>query len=73
MWARPRLDVARHQLGQPPRSGGRESEETDRLANRVEFQIGRQLLAQLDRHTALHAQLDRFIARFEVAIDQQAV
>ena len=40
---------------------------------RVVFQIGRQLFAQLDRHAGPHAELDRFIAGLEVAVDQQAI
>jgi hypothetical protein len=72
MW-RGRCDVAGHQRGQPPRAGLVEAEESHRLADGVELQVRRELLAQLDRHAVAHAQFDRLIAGFEIAVDQHAV
>ncbi|ABA52130.1 hypothetical protein BURPS1710b_A2066 [Burkholderia pseudomallei 1710b] len=67
------VDVARDDLGEPPRGAFAEAEEADRFADRVVFETRGELLAQLDRHAVLHAQLDGLVARFEIAVDQQAV
>src|ERR1700693_4325352 len=47
-------DIARHQRREPARTRLVEAEESDRLADRVVFQVRRQLLAQFDRHAAAY-------------------
>ena len=66
-------DIVGDDSRETARAGWIEAEEPNRLADRVVLQAGSELLAQLDRDSPPHTQLDRLIARLEVAIDQDTV
>ena len=68
-----RRDIIRDDLREPLRRVFVEAEEADRFADRVVLRPDGELLAQLDRHAVLDAQLHRLVAGFEIAVDQQAV
>ena len=50
-----------------------EAEETDRLANGVVLQVGRQFLAELDRNAGADTHLHGLFTGLEVAVDENSV
>ncbi len=72
--ARPAVDVARDDLGQPARRVFVETEEAHRFADGVVLKIGGTSCLRSSTGTPLsQAQLDGLVAGLEVAVDQQAV